>query len=214
MNIIMLGAPGAGKGTQAKLISKQLNIPHISTGDIFRLNIKNKTEIGIEAKKYIDQGLLVPDILVINLVLDRLKSDDCKNGYVLDGFPRTFPQAEALNDYLNTFNKNINYVINIQVPDENIITRMAGRRVCLNCGAIYHMKSNLPKKENICDVCDKPLILREDDKEKTVLKRLTIYHKQTQPLIEYYYHKKLLVNVDGTKSLKNVTDEIRKILGA
>lgn len=213
MKIIMLGAPGAGKGTQAKKIAGKYGIPHISTGDIFRANIKEGTELGEKAKVYMDQGLLVPDELVVNLVVDRVQHEDCKNGYVLDGFPRTIPQAEELDQALVKFNDSIDYAINIEVPDENIVNRMSGRRACVGCGATYHVINAAPKRENICDVCGGELILRDDDKPETVLKRLSVYHKQTKPLIKYYADKNILVNVDGTLNLEEVFKAIVKILG-
>ena len=213
MKIIMLGAPGAGKGTQAEMISEKYKLPHISTGDIFRANIKNGTELGKEAKQYMDKGLLVPDELTVKILLDRVAKDDCKNGYVLDGFPRTIPQAEVLDEALIKLNDQVDFAINIDVPDENIITRMSGRRACVNCGATYHVVYAAPKKENICDKCGNTLILRDDDKPETVKNRLDVYHKQTQPLIEYYGKKGILKEVDGTVSLNEVFDSIVSILG-
>lgn len=186
MKIIMLGAPGAGKGTQAKMIADKYGVPHISTGDIFRANIKNGTELGMEAKKYMDQGLLVPDELTVRILLDRVAQDDCKNGYVLDGFPRTIPQAEVLDSELTKLGDHIDYAINVDVPDENIVKRMSGRRACLTCGATYHIEHVPPKKEGICDVCGSELVLRDDDKPETVKNRLNVYHEQTQPLIDWH----------------------------
>ena len=213
MKIIMLGAPGAGKGTQAKMIAEKYRIPHVSTGDIFRANIKNGTELGLEAKKYMDQGLLVPDELTVKILLDRVAQEDCVNGYVLDGFPRTIPQAEVLDEALNKLGEKIDYAINVDVPDENIVRRMSGRRACLKCGATYHIEHIPPKTEGICDTCGKELILRDDDKPETVLKRLNVYHEQTQPLIDYYTGKGILKEVDGTKDMSEVFDEIVAILG-
>ena len=213
MKIVMLGAPGAGKGTCAKVLSEKYNIPHISTGDIFRANIKGGTELGMEAKKYMDQGQLVPDELTVKILLDRVAKDDCKNGYVLDGFPRTIPQAEVLDKALNEINDKIDYAINVDVPDENIINRMGGRRACLSCGATYHMVHIPPKKEGICDVCGQPLVLRDDDKPETVKNRLDVYHKQTQPLIDFYNAKGILKSVDGTVDMKDVFAAIVAILG-
>ncbi len=213
MKIIMLGAPGAGKGTQAKMIADKYNVPHISTGDIFRANIKNGTELGMEAKKYMDQGLLVPDELTVKILLDRVAQDDCKNGYVLDGFPRTIPQAQVLDKALSEINDKIDYAINVDVPDENIIRRMGGRRACLSCGATYHIEHIPPKKEGICDTCGKELVLRDDDKPETVGNRLDVYHKQTQPLIEFYSAKGILKTVDGTVDMKDVFSAIESILG-
>lgn len=214
MKIIMLGAPGAGKGTQAKKIAEKYQIPHISTGDIFRANIKNGTELGKKAKEYMDQGLLVPDELTCDLVVDRISQPDASNGYVLDGFPRTIPQAEALTNALNVRGEKIDYAVNVEVPDENIVNRMSGRRVCLACGATYHVEYNAPKAEGFCDSCGKDLVLRDDDKPETVKKRLDVYHAQTQPLIEYYQAAGALVEVDGTQDINVVFDDIVKILGA
>lgn len=208
MKVVMLGAPGAGKGTQAKRLADKYNIPHISTGDIFRANIKNNTELGTKAKGYMDQGLLVPDELVVDLVVDRLNNPDCSKGYILDGFPRTIPQAEALDKALLDNGDKLQYAIDIDVPDSRIINRMAGRRACLNCGGTYHIVSIPPKKEGICDVCGSELVLREDDKPETVEKRLRIYHEQTQPLIDYYRGKAILTSVDGTKDMDDILNEI------
>lgn len=214
MKIIMLGAPGAGKGTQAKKIAAKYDIPHISTGDIFRANIKNGTELGNKAKTYMDQGLLVPDELVVDLVVDRVQQDDCKNGYVLDGFPRTIPQAEALDKALTALGDKVDYAIDVNVPDENIVNRMGGRRACVGCGATYHLVYAPTKTEGICDVCGKELILRDDDKPETVQKRLNVYHEQTQPLIDYYKKAGILKTVDGTVDINDVFAAIVEILGA
>ena len=200
MKIIMLGAPGAGKGTQAQMIAEKFNIPHISTGDIFRANIKNGTELGKKAKEFMDKGQLVPDELTVELLLDRVAKDDCKNGYVLDGFPRTIPQASVLKEALAKQNDKIDFAINVDVPDENIVRRMSGRRACVTCGATYHIEHVPPKTEGVCDKCGSNLILRDDDKPETVLNRLKIYHEQTQP-------------VDGTIDVKDVFESIVKILG-
>ena len=213
MKIIMLGAPGAGKGTQAKKIADRYNIPHISTGDIFRANIKNGTELGKKAKEYMDKGLLVPDELTLDLIMDRFKAEDCKNGYVLDGFPRTIPQAEALDRALAEMGQKIDYAIDVEVPDENIVNRMSGRRACVDCGATYHIVYAPTAKEGICDKCGGELILRDDDKPETVLKRLGVYHEQTQPLIDYYTKEGILKSVDGTKDLEEVFADIVAILG-
>lgn len=213
MKIIMLGAPGAGKGTQAKMIADKYGVPHISTGDIFRANIKNGTELGMEAKKYMDQGLLVPDELTVRILLDRVVQDDCKNGYVLDGFPRTIPQAEVLDSELTKLGDHIDYAINVDVPDENIVKRMSGRRACLTCGATYHIEHVPPKKEGICDVCGSELVLRDDDKPETVKNRLNVYHEQTQPLIDFYTEKGVLKTVDGTVPMEEVFAAITAILG-
>ena len=213
MRIIMLGAPGAGKGTQAKKIAEKYGIPHISTGDIFRANIKNGTELGKKAKTYMDQGLLVPDELTCDLVVDRIQQDDAKNGYVLDGFPRTIPQAEVLDKALAELGESIDYAIDVDVPDENIVKRMSGRRACVSCGATYHVVHVPPKKEGICDRCGSELILRDDDKPETVKNRLDVYHKQTQPLIDFYTKKGVLKTVDGTVDMQDVFKAIVAILG-
>ncbi len=213
MKIIMLGAPGAGKGTQAKKIAAKYGIPHISTGDIFRANIKNGTELGKKAKTYMDQGALVPDELTCDLVVDRIQQEDCKNGYVLDGFPRTIPQAECLTEALEKLGEKMDYAVNVDVPDENIVNRMGGRRACVGCGATYHVVFNAPKAEGICDACGEKLILRDDDKPETVQKRLNVYHDQTQPLIDYYEKAGILKNVDGTVDMEDVFKAIVAILG-
>jgi len=213
MKIIMLGAPGAGKGTQAKMIAEKYSIPHVSTGDIFRANIKNGTELGKQAKEYMDAGKLVPDELTVKILLDRVAQDDCKDGYVLDGFPRTIPQAEVLEDALNKLGDKIDYAINVDVPDENIVRRMSGRRACLKCGATYHIEHIPPKQEGICDTCGSELVLRDDDKPETVLNRLKVYHEQTQPLIDFYNERNVLKSVDGTRDMKEVFDAIIAILG-
>ena len=212
MKIIMLGAPGAGKGTQAKQIADKYTIPHISTGDIFRANIKNGTDLGKKAKEYMDQGLLVPDELTCDLVMDRIQQDDCVNGFVLDGFPRTIPQAEALTAALDKIEQKMDFAINVDVPDENIVNRMGGRRACLNCGATYHIVSIPTKVEGICDRCGNEVVLREDDKPETVQKRLNVYHEQTQPLIDYYEKQGILKSVDGTQQMNQVFADIITIL--
>ena len=213
MKIIMLGAPGAGKGTQAKMIADKCKVPHISTGDIFRANIKNGTELGSKAKAYMDKGLLVPDELVCDLVVDRIQQEDCKNGYILDGFPRTIPQAHALEDALNAIGQKVDFALDIEVPDANIIDRMAGRRACVGCGATYHVLFNPTKVEGVCDVCGEKLILRDDDKPETVQNRLNVYHDQTKPLIDFYAERNVLAEVDGTQSMEKVFSDILKILG-
>lgn len=213
MKIIMLGAPGAGKGTQAKKIADLCKVPHISTGDIFRANIKQGTELGKKAKTYMDAGELVPDELVCDLVVDRIQQDDCTEGFILDGFPRTIPQAEALTNALNAIEQKMEYALNIDVPDENIIHRMAGRRACVGCGATYHVEFNPPKVQDVCDVCGEALILRDDDKPETVMNRLNVYHEQTKPLIDYYEKQGIVHTIDGTQTMDQVFSDIRKILG-
>ncbi len=213
MKIVMLGAPGAGKGTQAKRIAEKYGIPHVSTGDIFRANIKNGTELGKEAKSYMDVGKLVPDDLTVRILLDRVSQPDCEKGYVLDGFPRTIPQAEVLDRELKKAGEKIDFAVDVEVPDEDIIGRMGGRRGCPKCGASYHLKYIPPKKEGLCDVCGTELVLRDDDKPETVKKRLDVYHEQTQPLIEYYSAQGVLKEVDGTVDPEDVFSAIVDILG-
>ena len=212
MKIVMLGAPGAGKGTQAIKIADKYDIPHISTGDIFRANIKGGTELGQKAKSYIDKGELVPDEVTIGMLLDRIAQDDCKNGYVLDGFPRTIPQAESLTEALKSQGDQIDFALNIDVPDEAIIERMSGRRACPKCGATYHIVYAAPKTENICDKCGTELIIRSDDKPETVKERLNVYHQQTEPLIAYYKAAGVLREVDGTQELPKVFEDVVAIL--
>ena len=214
MKLIMLGAPGAGKGTQAKKIAEKYQIPHISTGDIFRANIKGQTELGMKAKSFMDQGMLVPDEITIGMLLDRIHEADCAGGYVLDGFPRTIPQAESLTKALAEMGTGIDYAINVDVPDDNIVSRMSGRRACLNCGATYLVAFNPPKTENVCNTCGQSLVLRDDDKPETVKKRLDVYHQQTQPLIDYYKKAGVLKEVDGTQNMEDVFQSIIKVLGA
>lgn len=213
MRLILLGAPGAGKGTQAEMLMKYYKIPTISTGNIFREHISNKTDLGQQATKYMDAGLLVPDELVIELVKDRITRDDCKNGMIFDGFPRTIPQAEALDKMLNDLGISIDYVINVDVPDKHIIERMSGRRVCSKCGASYHIIYKKEKLEGSCDECESILIQRVDDKEETVKNRLKVYHDQTQPLIEYYDNQNKVLYIDGTEDVMKVHDSIMKLLG-
>ena len=212
MKIVMLGAPGAGKGTQAKMIAEEYGIPHVSTGDIFRANVSKGTQLGVEAKKYMDQGLLVPDELTVKILLDRVAKEDCAGGYVLDGFPRTIPQAQVLDEALDKLGEKLDYAIDVDVPDENIVRRMSGRRACLKCGATYHVEHIPPKKEGVCDDCGSELVLRDDDKAETVSTRLKIYHDQTQPLIDYYTQKGILKTVDGTMDMKDVFGAIKNIL--
>ncbi|MBE5901543.1 MAG: adenylate kinase [Lachnospiraceae bacterium] len=213
MKLIMLGAPGAGKGSQAKVLSDKYGIPHISTGDIFRANIKEGTELGKKAKEYMDKGLLVPDELVCDLVVDRIKQSDCEKGFILDGFPRTIPQAESLSQALDQINEAMDFAIDLEVEDEVIVKRMGGRRACIKCGATYHVENMKPQKEGICDRCQSELVLRDDDKPETVQKRLTVYHEQTKPLIDYYRNKGILKEFDGTKTPDEVTRDIVSTIG-
>lgn len=213
MKLVMLGAPGAGKGTQAIKIADKYNIPHISTGDIFRANIKGGTELGMKAKSYMDKGELVPDDVTIGMLLDRISAADCNNGYVLDGFPRTIPQAESLTKALADRNEKIDYALDINVPDENIVKRMSGRRACPKCGSTYHVVYAAPKIANICDKCGTELVIRADDKPETVMERLNVYHKQTEPLISYYKNEGILREIDGTQELEKVFQDIISILG-
>lgn len=210
MKIVLLGPPGAGKGTQAKQICNSYSIPHISTGDMFRKNISEKTELGIKAKGYMDKGLLVPDALTISIVKDRLGEDDCKNGFLLDGFPRTVEQAEAFNLFLG---EKIDAALLIQVPRESILDRMTGRRVCPVCGASYHLKFNPPKIDNKCDNCGSTLIQRKDDNEETVKDRIDVYYKQTEPLANFYKSAGVLCTVDGSHDIKVVFNDILGVLG-
>lgn len=213
MRLILLGPPGAGKGTQAANIVKEYSIPHISTGDIFRKNIKEGTDLGIKAKEYMDKGLLVPDELVVAIVKDRLTEDDCKKGFLLDGFPRTINQADALDKELTDLGYKLDKVINIDVDKEELIERAVGRRVCKDCGATYHIKFNAPKVENTCDVCGGELIQRKDDTLEIVSKRIEVYLEQTQPLIDYYEKKGILVNIDGKQDIDKVFKDIVMALG-
>lgn len=212
MRLVLLGPPGAGKGTQASAIVKKYNIPHISTGDIFRANIKMGTELGKKAKGYMDKGLLVPDDLVVSIVKDRLTEDDCKEGFLLDGFPRTVNQGEALDSELEQMGLKLDKVVNIDVEREVLIQRAIGRRICKDCGATYHIQFNLPKEEGICNVCEGKLFQRDDDKKETVERRIEVYQKQTKPLIDYYTKKGLILNVDGTKPIDILFEEIIKAL--
>ena len=214
MKIIMLGAPGAGKGTQAKKIAEKYQIPHISTGDIFRSNIKEGTELGMKAKAYMDQGGLVPDELTIGMLMDRIQKDDCKNGYVLDGFPRTIPQAESLTNALNERNQKIDYAVNVDVPDENIVNRMSGRRACLSCGATYHIVYKPSKVEGVCDRCGGELVIRKDDRPETVRDRLVTYHQQTEPLVDFYRKRGKLVDIPDQGSIEATNAYILKQLEA
>ncbi len=211
-NIILMGPPGAGKGTNAKRITSFYKIPHISTGDMFREAIKNKTPLGELANSYMSKGLLVPDEVTIGLVKERLSKDDCKDGYLLDGFPRTLVQAEALTKLSEEINRPITSVINIIVPEDILIDRICGRRVCKVCGAPYHVRNLKPKVEGVCDLCGGELVQRKDDNEETLKSRLEEYHKQTEPLIAYYNKLGVVTDVDGTKDLDLLLEDIKTIL--
>jgi len=213
MRLILLGPPGAGKGTQAEKIAKEFNIPHISTGDIFRANIKNETELGIKAKQYIDNGELVPDSVVVAIVEDRIKQDDTKNGFLLDGFPRTENQALALDEVLNELGISLDAVINIKVDSQVLVSRITGRRICKDCGATYHIEFNPPAEEGVCDLCGGELYQRSDDNEDTVQNRIDVYNKQTAPLIEYYSKQDLIITIDGEQAIDKVFTDIVKKLG-
>ncbi|MFN2748152.1 MULTISPECIES: adenylate kinase [Bacillus] len=213
MNLVLMGLPGAGKGTQAERIVDDFGIPHISTGDMFRAAMKEETDLGLEAKSYIDKGELVPDEVTIGIVRERLGKNDCDRGFLLDGFPRTVAQAEALEEILKGLGKSIDHVINIQVDKDALMERLTGRRICKNCGATYHLVFNPPAKENVCDKCGGELYQREDDNEATVSTRLEVNLKQTQPLLDFYADKGYLVNIDGQKNINEVYGDIRELLG-
>ena len=212
MNIILLGPPGSGKGTQAKLIEERRGIPQISTGDMLRKAVEDKTELGIRAKHYMDSGALVPDELVIMITEERLKAEDCRDGFILDGFPRTVPQAEALDEVLNKMNKKIDNALNIEVKEDDIIRRMSGRRICKGCGASYHIIFNPPNEENICDLCGGELYQRDDDREETVRNRLKVYKDQTEPLTNYYREMGVLSSIDGGRKIEEISQLIEEIL--
>jgi adenylate kinase len=211
MNIILFGPPGAGKGTQAKKMVDYYGIPQISTGDILRANVREGTELGLAAKKYMDKGELVPDEVLIGIIKNRLKEQDCEKGFILDGYPRTIPQADALAVILDEINKPIDAVLNLEVPDEELVERISGRLMC-NCGASYHRTFNPPKKDDVCDICGGKVFQRADDKEEAVKTRLDVYKKQTEPLIDYYAKQGLLMNLDGTKDINEVFEDIKAIL--
>ncbi len=212
MNLILLGAPGAGKGTQAKMISEKYGIPQISTGDMLRDAVAKGTELGRKAKEYMDRGELVPDEVVIGIVKERLQQPDCRKGFILDGFPRTIAQAEALDKMLGDLGMKIDAVINVAVPEEEVVKRIVNRRTCRKCGAVYHLIYNPPKEDNKCDKCGGELYQRDDDREETVRERYRVYRENTEPLIDYYRRKGVLFDVDGTKDIKGVFQEIDEIL--
>jgi len=209
MNLILMGLPGAGKGTQAEKINEKYNIPHISTGDMFRLAIKEGTELGKKAKEYMDQGALVPDEVTVGIVKERLSKDDCKNGFLLDGFPRTIAQAEALDELLSELDQTIDHVLHVDVPEEKLVERLTGRRVCPTCGATYHVLYNPPKQEGICDRDGSELIQRDDDKPETVKNRLSVNIEQTKPLLDFYQDKGYLVNINGDRDIDQVFKDIQ-----
>ena len=213
MELIIIGAPGAGKGTQAEILSEKLNIPHISTGDIFRSNISNNTQLGKQVRTYLDKGKLVPDELTIEIVKKRLKEKDCANGFILDGFPRSIPQAEYLDKAADELNISIDAVLDIVVTDKEVIKRISGRRVCPSCGMVYHIPNNPPLVEGICDVCHSHIELRDDDKEEILIERLKVYHEQTEPVISYYQKNGKLIVVNGHDSLEDTTADVFKALG-
>ncbi|HCY8704127.1 TPA: adenylate kinase [Staphylococcus aureus] len=212
MNIILMGLPGAGKGTQASEIVKKFPIPHISTGDMFRKAIKEETELGKEAKSYMDRGELVPDEVTVGIVKERISEDDAKKGFLLDGFPRTIEQAEALNNIMSELDRNIDAVINIEVPEEELMNRLTGRRICESCGTTYHLVFNSPKVEGICDIDGGKLYQREDDNPETVANRLSVNIKQSKPILDFYDQKGVLKNIDGSKDISDVTKDVIDIL--
>ncbi len=212
MNIILMGLPGAGKGTQASEIVKKFPIPHISTGDMFRKAIKDETDLGKEAKSYMDRGELVPDEVTVGIVKERISEDDAKKGFLLDGFPRTIEQAEALNNIMSELDREIDAVINIEVPEEELMNRLTGRRICEKCGTTYHLVFNPPKVEGICDIDGGKLYQREDDNPETVSNRLSVNVKQSKPILEYYDEKSILKNIDGSKDIDEVTNDVIDIL--
>ena len=207
MNIVLFGPPGSGKGTQAKLLAERYGVPHISTGDILRGNLNNETELGLEAKTYMDRGELVPDDVLIGIIKDRLSQPDCASGFLLDGYPRTLPQAEALSNILSELGKNLDLVLNIDVPDEKLLKRLAGRRMCV-CGASYHILFNKPKQEGICDLCGSKLYQRDDDKEEAIMNRLDVYKNQTRPLIDHYTQAGVMLTINGAADIEVVFNEI------
>jgi adenylate kinase len=211
MNIVLFGPPGSGKGTQAKMLAEKNGVPHIATGDILRENLKNETKLGLEAKTYMDRGELVPDDLLIGLIKDRLSKSDCASGFLLDGYPRTLPQAEALSKILTEQGKNLDVVLNIDVPEEELLKRLAGRRMCV-CGASYHILFKQPKQEGICDLCGNKLYHRDDDKEEAIMNRLDVYKNQTQPLIDHYTQAGVMLTVKGAADIEAVFDEICRML--
>jgi len=214
MNILLMGPPGAGKGTQAANLVRELKLKHISTGDMFREAVKEGTELGKKAKACMDAGQLVPDEITVGIVRERLSKDDCRRGFILDGFPRTLPQADALSEILRDLGLKLNRVLNISVPDEDLIERAVGRRICKKCAAAYHVKFNPPKQEGVCDACGGELYARSDDSYETMRSRLMVYEEATRPLIEYYQKAGLYAEVDGRQSIEKVTEDLVKALNA
>ena len=212
MNIILLGPPGCGKGTQAKMLTEKYKIPQVSTGDILRESVKNETPLGLQAKSYMDSGKLVPDGVVIGIIQERLRKPDCQSGSILDGFPRTVVQAQALDNTLGTMQQKIEHVISITVDDEQLLGRLTGRRTCRSCGAMFHVLFNPPKKEGCCDVCSGELYQRDDDKEETILNRLNVYKQQTAPLIDYYQNKGWLRTINGIGEIEDIFKKIEEVL--
>jgi len=212
MNLILLGGPGAGKGTQAKKLIEEFTIPQISTGDMLRAAVADKTQLGLKAKEYMDKGALVPDSVVIGLVEERLAKPDCTSGYILDGFPRTVPQAEALDQVLGKLNQDIDHVLSIEVDNDELVKRLSGRRTCKSCGAMYHVMFSAPKKDGVCDKCQGELYQRDDDNEATVRNRLKVYEEQTAPLISFYEKKGLLRKVEGTGSIDDIYSRLKSII--
>lgn len=212
MNIILLGPPGAGKGTQADLLQQELGIPHVASGDLFRYNLQNETKLGLLAKKYMDAGELVPDDVTIGMVRDRLEQPDCDDGVILDGFPRTIPQADALSELLEEMDRSLDGAINIEASQEELVRRLSGRRVCRNCGATYHVEFNPPEQESVCPECDGELYQRDDDKPETVRNRLKVYYEQTAPLIDYYRESSLLYTVDGEGDIETVNEALLEVI--
>lgn len=212
MNVVLFGPPGAGKGTQAKELTKKYSIPHISTGDILRANVRDGTELGMKAKEYMDRGELVPDAVLIGLIKNRLNEKDCGTGYLLDGYPRTIPQADALDTILKEIGKPLDVVINIEVSDDELVQRLSGRRTCPKCSESYHVVFNPPQKQGICDVCGSQLYQRDDDREEVIRQRLAVYNQKTKPLIEYYEKAGILVNIDGSSTVDEVLREVSGVM--
>lgn len=213
MRLILLGPPGAGKGTQAKLLTEGLGVPQVSTGDILRQAVANGTDLGREAKSFMDRGALVPDQVVIGIIEERLRRSDCERGYILDGFPRTLPQAEALSRALASLGASMDRVLSVEVPEEDLVRRLTGRRVCRGCGYMYHVETSPPRKAGVCDKCGDALYQRDDDKEETIRHRLRVYREQTQPLVAYYERLGLLTRIDGRGAVDEISQRVQRALG-